>query len=153
MMDLLALGKKLPAWELETILGDQVPTIEDYHGKALLILFFNLGCPGCKVRALPYANRMVVERGDNLNVIGIHTCFHGPEHPLEAFVAAKEKYFVRFPFFKDADQRSTYDKYAAGGTPHWLLCDAQSILQYSIFGSDPDNALLRLDLRISEILD
>ncbi len=36
-------------------------------------------------------------------------------------------------------------------TPHWILVDENTNLNYSIFGSDPNNALLRLDLKIQEL--
>jgi hypothetical protein len=42
--------------------------------------------------------------------------------------------------------------YNAGGTPHWILVDKEGNLEYSIFGSDPNNALLRLDFKINELL-
>ena len=68
------LGKMLPDWSIETIFGDdKPPTANDFLGKPLLILFFSLGCPGCLGRAIPYANRVVYENGDNINVLGIHT--------------------------------------------------------------------------------
>ena len=40
----------------------------------------------------------------------------------------------------------------AGGTPHWILVDESGAVVYSIFGSDPNNALLRLDLSMEELL-
>lgn len=153
MKEPIEIEQALPNWELETIFGDKVPTVEDFKGKPLLILFFNLGCPGCKGRALPYANRIVVENGDDVNVIGIHTRFEGPEYKLSDFEKAKEEYYIRFPFYKDVDLMATFRKYQAGGTPHWLLIDAKGVLKFSIFGSDPNNALLRLDLRITELLN
>jgi len=122
------------------------------RGNRYSFLFFNLGCPGCKGRALPYANRVVVENGENVNVVGIHTRFEGPEYMLEDFQKAKEDYFIRWPFYKDDGQASTFHKYEAGGTPHWILLNEEGKLEYSIFGSDLNNALLRLDLRINELI-
>lgn len=149
---MIELNKPIPNWNLESIFGDTVPNIEDYRGKPLLILFFSLGCPGCKGRALPYANRVVVEHRDKINLIGIHTRFEGPEYLLEDFQKAKEDYYIRFPFYKDANLAEMFHKYQAGGTPHWLLLDAEGNLKFSVFGSDPNNALLRLDLHIQELL-
>ena len=149
---MIELEKQLPNWELETIFGDNVPNIKVFKGKPLLILFFSLGCPGCKSRALPFANKMVVENRDKMNVLGIHTRFEGPEFSVEDFEEAKEEYYIRFPFYKDLGNANTFHKYLAGGTPHWLLINGEGNLQYSIFGSDPNNALLRLDLNINELL-
>jgi len=148
----MELNKKIPNWELLPIFGDAVPSLEDFKGKPLLILFFNLGCPGCKGRALPFANKMVFEHGEKMNVVGIHTRFEGPDYVLEDFKKAKEQYYIRFPFYKDANESASFQKYQAGGTPHWMLADKDGNLEYSIFGSDPNNALLRLDYKIQELL-
>ncbi len=148
----MELNQKIPDWELLPIFDKTTPNLKEFKGKPVLILFFSLGCPGCKGRALPFANRIVVENGENINVIGIHTRFEGPEYALEDFEKAKQDYFIRFPFYKDDGQANTFHKYAAGGTPHWILVNNEGELEYSIFGSDPNNALLRLDLKINELL-
>lgn len=148
----VTLGDKLPAWSLESIFGDAVPNVEDYRGKPLLVLIFSLTCPGCVGRAVPFANRMVYEHGGKLNVIGIHTNFEGIDLPLAKFEKAKDEFFIRFPFYKDINYDTTFLNYGAGGTPHWFLVDKDGNVAYSIFGSDPNNALLRLDLRMNEIL-
>lgn len=149
----MELGLNIPNWELLPIFDAFVPSVEDYKGKPLLILFFNLGCPGCKGRALPFANRIVLENAGKIDVMGIHTRFEGIEYKLEDFQKAKEDCFIRWSFYKDDAQAGTFYKYKAGGTPHWILLNAEGRLEYSIFGSDPNNALLRLDLKINELLN
>jgi thiol-disulfide isomerase/thioredoxin len=151
-ISLVELGKPLPDWSLEQIFAEKVPTREDYLGKPLLILFFSLGCPGCLGRAIPFANRVVYEKGEEINVLGIHTNFEGIDFPLERFERAREEFYIRFPFFKDRNYDTTFLDYGAGGTPHWLLVDSEGIVVYSIFGSAPNNGLLRLDLKITELL-
>lgn len=149
----IELGKGLINWSLEPIFeGDTVPHVEDFYGKPLLILFFSLGCPGCLGRAIPYANRIVYENEGNINVLGIHTNFEGIDFKLERFQKAKEDFYIRFPFYKDKNYDTTFLNYGAGGTPHWILVDEKGIVDYSIFGSDPNNALLRLDFKIAEML-
>ena len=98
----MELKQKIPDWELLPIFDKNVPKLGDFKGKPLLILFFNLGCPGCKGRALPFANRIVVENGEKINVIGIHTRFEGPEYGFDDFQLAKEEYYIRFHFYKEA---------------------------------------------------
>lgn len=145
-------GQALPHWSIETIFDELAPTIHEFAGRPLLILLFSLGCPGCLGRAIPYANRIVVEQGEKIAVMGIHTNIEGVDFALDKFSRAKEEYYIRFPFFKDNNYNTTFWAYGAGGTPHWLLVDEQGIIAYSIFGSDPNNALLRLDLKIQELL-
>ena len=148
----LEIGSPLPEWRLEKIFDEEVPELETFIGKPLLILFFSLGCPGCLGRAIPYANRIVYENGKSINVIGIHTNFEGIDFAKEKFTAAKEEFYFRFPFFKDYNYDTTFLNYGAGGTPHWVLIDKNGLVVYSIFGSAPNNALLRLDYMINEIL-
>ena len=146
----IKLGEPLPDWRLEKIFDEDVPRKEDFSGKPLLILFFSLGCPGCLGRAIPYANRIVYENEGAINVLGIHTNFEGVDFSKEQFLKAKEEFHIRFPFFKDYNYDTTFLNYGAGGTPHWVLVDKQGLVVYSIFGSDPNNALLRLDYMINE---
>ena len=145
-------GDPLPNWSLESIFGETVPKISDLNNKPLLLVFFSLGCPGCFGRAIPFANRVVYERGEFINVIGIHTDFHSTGYTLSQFNKAKNEFFIRFPFFRDIDYDKTFRDYGAGGTPHWILVDTDGYIQYSIFGSDPNNALLKLDYKLAELL-
>ena len=148
---MITLNQPLPNWSIESIFGNEVPKISDFSGKPTLILIFSLGCPGCLGRAIPFANRMVFEYGENLNVIGIHSDFGKEGFTLEQFQKAKDDFYLRFDFFNDKNFDTTFLDYGAGGTPHWLLVDENGNLVYSIFGSDPNNALLRLDLKIKEV--
>lgn len=150
--NLISIGKPFPDWFLENIFAEDIPAKNDYLGKPLIILFFNLGCPGCVGRAIPYANRVVFENAGSINVLGIHTNFEGTEYSTQQFETAKEEFYIRFPFFKDKNQNQTYLNFGAGGTPHWILVDKDGLVVYSIFGSDPNNALLRLDLKITELI-
>lgn len=147
----LTIGQSLPDWSLEPLLGQEPGSVEDYRGKALLILFFSLGCPGCLGRAIPYANRMVYENKDWLQVIGVHSNFNGMDFSEDKFKEAKEEFYIRFPFYKDFNYDTTFLNYGAGGTPHWILVNAAGLVEYSIFGSDPNNALLRLEYMMHEI--
>jgi peroxiredoxin len=146
----LELGQKIPEWSLEPILTNDTPTVESYFGKPLLVLIFSLDCPGCVGRAIPFANRMVFENGEKMHVIGIHTNAVQCEITDSQFQEAKNDLYIRFPFFKD-HRNKTYLNYGAGGTPHWILTDEKGRVVYSIFGSDPNNALLRIDYKIKEV--
>ena len=152
-LSLIKLGAPIPEWSIEPIFENPIPSVNDYKGKPLLILIFSLGCPGCLGRAIPFANRMVYENPETLNVIGIHTNFEGVDFSVEKFKKAKEDFYIRFPIFKDKNFDTTFLNYGAGGTPHWILVDKDGKVSYSIFGSDPNNALLRLDLKINEVLN
>lgn len=144
--------QRLPAWSLLPIGNTVVPKLEDYKGKPLLILFFYLGCPGCKGRAVPYANRIVYENS-GIEVMGIHTRFEGRAYTDDEITAAITQFHIRFPVYRDVPEATTYHNYHAGGTPHWILIDKEGMVVQSIFGSDPNNALLRLDYKIKELVE
>lgn len=147
------LGKPLPIWHLEKIFDEpELPLKEKYFGKPLVILFFSLGCPGCIGRAVPFANRLVYEYGDKINVLGIHTFIEGMEYDRPAFEKAKDELYIRFLFFRDYKYNTTYLDFGAGGTPHWIVVNKDGNVEYSIFGSDPNSALLRLGYLLDEIV-
>ena len=151
-LSLLEIGEPLPDWYLDKIFEDDIPTLENYLGKPLLILIFSLGCPGCLGRAIPYANRVVYENGDKIDVLGIHTNFEAVDFSKEKFLKAREEFHIRFPFYADHNYDTTFLNYGAGGTPHWILVNREGEVVYSIFGSEPNNALLRLEYSINELL-
>ena len=145
------IGRMLPDWYLESIDGSDVqdvPGVGAFAGKPLLVLFFSLRCPGCTARAIPFANRVVVERGDAVQVVGILT--DGSEMTgaeVERETAARH---VRFPVYRDAGLAATAHAYRTAGTPHWVLVSPSGVVVDSIFGSEPDRALLRLDYHLME---
>ena len=96
---MIELGRQISEWSIESISDSEIPTLESYRGKPLLILFFNLGCPGCKGRALPFANWVNIEYKDKINVLGIHTNFEGVDFTDEQLVDCKSEFYINFPYF------------------------------------------------------
>lgn len=146
------LNNQIQPWHLESIGQEDLPHYDSFKGKPLLILFFYLGCPGCVGRAIPFANKMAYEHGDRINVLGIHSNFEGPEYTNGEIIENLKSLHVRFPVFRDAGMATTFHDYRAAGTPHWILVDKDGKVIRSIFGSDPNRALLWLDYAITEEL-
>ena len=88
-----------------------------------------------------------------MNVLGIHSNFEGPEYTNDEIIENLKSLHVRFPVFRDAGMATTFHDYQAGGTPHWVLVDKNGKVVRSIFGSDPNRALLWLDYAIIEELE
>ena len=143
---------KIKNWHIESINQSMVGDVFSYSGKPLVILFFNLGCPGCKGRAIPFANWLNIEFKDEINVVGIHTNFEGVDFSNQELIDCKAEFYINFEYFRDANYNTTFLDYQAGGTPHWIITDKDLNVVYSIFGSDPNNALLRINLKIQELL-
>lgn len=147
----LEVGSTLPEWSLLPIFDEPVPSLSDYAGRPILILFFYNDCPACKGRGFPYANQIVLKYPE-IQVIGIHTRFAGPEFDDEVLKGLKDEFHLRFPYFRDAEPAQTAWRYDAGGTPHWVLVNADGIVVKSLFGSDPNRGLYWMDLAIEEMM-
>lgn len=150
-MDIL--NNQIQPWYLESIDQQEVPNYDSFKGKPLLILFFYLGCPGCIGRAIPFANKMLYEYGNKMNVLGIHSNFEGCEYTNDEIIENLNLLHVKFSVFRDFGLATTFYDYQAGGTPHWILVDKTGRVIRSIFGSDPNRALLWLDYAITEELE
>lgn len=144
---------KIKEWQIETIDNTKVNSIYSYSGKPLVILFFNLGCPGCKGRAIPFANWLNIEYKNKINVVGIHTNFEGVDFTNQQLIDCKSEFNINFEYFRDYNYNTTFLDFEAGGTPHWIITDESLNIAYTIFGSDPNNALLRIDFKIQELLN
>ena len=138
-----------PPWRVTTLSGDAAPDLESLLGRPLLLLFFNVGCPGCMGRALPFSLDLAA-RYPGLQFIGIHTSFEKGSDFAPARIQAVVEYFdLPYPVYLD-DGDATFLRYEAGGTPHWILIDADGIIRKSIFGS-MDGARQRLDYALEEV--
>ena len=141
-------GQALPNWEIRTLNNQTAPELDKFKGSPLLILFFNLGCLGCRGRAIPYSLRFS-ELYPYLQVVGIHTNFKGIHYLPGQVASFLKKTDVNFPVFQDLDKR-TYDNYQIEGTPHWILVNSEGLLLKSVFGS-MGNSIHRLDYGLMEL--
>jgi len=147
--DMVTIGQSLPEWRISSLKGKQpAPAFEDWNGSPRLLLFYSIGCPGCKAQALPFARNLQADWAAG-RVIGIHTRIEGPEYSQRQVEEINQVYRLNFPVFLDQGHK-TYDLYGAEGTPHWFLVDSEGRLLKSLFGSMP-NTLQRIDLSILEI--
>lgn len=138
---------KAPTWKIESLEDSPTPKLVDFSGKTLLLLFFNIGCPTCLGRAVPYAIKWQKQFPD-LKVVAIHTHFESSAFPAEQIQINMDRQNVKFPVVMDKGHQ-TWSAYEAGGTPHWVLINEKGEIDKSIFGSMP-NALQRLDYALIE---
>ena len=141
---------KAPSWNLKSLKDSEVPALKNYRGGALLLLFFNIGCPSCLGRAVPKALKLKQEFPD-LQILGIHTRFEGREYPAEQIQLNLNRLKVDFPVVVDQGHE-TWSAYDAGGTPHWVLINKNGEIEKSIFGSMP-NSIQRLDYSLIELFE
>ena len=67
----ISIGEQAPEFTLNTI--DNIPvSLNDFTGKAVLIIFFGYNCPYCKASA-PFVESLIWQRhgGQNFTVLGV----------------------------------------------------------------------------------
>ena len=125
----LSIGEQAPEFTLNTIDNDPV-SLNDFTGKAVLIIFFGYNCPYCKASA-PFVESLIWQRhgGPNFTVLGvdqwggssnqIRTVFKNPTevtYPLlESGRAVAAQYKVTYDWFVLLDQEHKI-YYTASGT-------------------------------------
>jgi peroxiredoxin len=137
--------EKPPELAVEAWLNTSKPlTLAKLKGRVVVLLAFQMLCPGCVSHALPQA-RKIAERfdADEVAVIGLHTVFeHHDVMTLAALKAFNHEYRWEFPIAVDkANGRGlpvTMDAYEMRGTPTLLLFDRQGRLRRHYLGQVDD---------------
>jgi peroxiredoxin len=135
-----------PEWQTSEWLNVSEPLdLPMLRGRAIVLLAFQMLCPGCVQTALPQLSR-VHETFDHDRVvaIGLHTVFehHAAMSPttLRAFVG---EYKFGFPVAVDHPGETggmplTMRGYQMQGTPTLILIDAMGRLRQQTFGHETD---------------
>ncbi len=140
-------------WPTTFVWKEPLPHPREWE-KPGIVMFFNLECPGCIGRGIPFLKRLAREYGDRLLYLAVHTAYGHKRYP-EAEVAEKVGYFARdfaklpFPVALDPTGELA-ERLGVVGTPHWLVYAPGGELVRSIYGSQ-DNARTRLDYLMLEL--
>lgn len=141
-----------PAPEWSTVHWENAPapvTLAGLKGRVVLVVAFQMLCPGCVSHGLPQAQRArATFPANDLAVIGLHTVFEhadaqGSPAALHAFL---HEYRIGFPVGIDAPGAKgglplTMAAYGMQGTPTTLLIDRAGLLRLNRFGHVDDMAL------------
>ena len=140
-------------WQVDEWLNAAGPiTLASLRGRVVVVLAFQMLCPGCVAHALPLATRVHrVFPQSQVAMLGLHTVFehHEAMSPI-ALRAFMHEYRVPFPVGIDRPASrgpipETMRSYAMRGTPTWLLYDTDGQLRQQWFG---DIDALRLGAEI-----
>jgi peroxiredoxin len=119
-------------------------TLQKLKGRVVLLLAFQMLCPGCVSHAIPQAKKFA-ERfsSDEVAIIGLHTAFeHHDVMTLQAVKAFNHQYRLPFPVGVDMPNGDrlplTMDAYEMRGTPTLLLFDRQGRLRRHYLGQVDD---------------
>lgn len=124
-------------------------SLDDFRGRVVALIAFQMLCPGCVLRSIPLAQRLEqLFDPRELAVVGLHTVFehHDVMTPaaLEVFLA---EYRIRFPVGVDlpdpagADIPLTMQAYQMQGTPTLILVDAVGRRRAQYFGAHEELVL------------
>ena len=146
-----------PPLQVAQWLNTDVPLdLASLRGKVVLIVAFQLLCPGCVSQGLPQANRIHQSFGpSDLQVLGLHSVFehHDAQGPvtLAAFLHDNR---IRFPVAVDVPADNgpiprTMQEYRLQGTPSFMLIGRDGGLKAVRFGHVPD---LQMGAEIAQLL-
>lgn len=122
--------------------------LELLRGKVIVVIAFQMLCPGCVAEAIPQARRIFASfHESDIAVIGLHTVFeHHAGMQEESLKAFLYEYKVAFPVAIDNSSENspipqTMQLYGMQGTPTMLLIDRRGKLRVQQFGHVPDMLL------------
>jgi hypothetical protein len=128
--------------------GTTLATLRGEQRRVVVVLAFQMLCPGCVATAIPQVKKVHESLGgQQLAVAGLHTVFEHHEAmtpvALEAFL---HEYRVRFPVAVDEPTPGqaipkTMAAYEMQGTPTLLVFDRDGNLRLHHFGHIEDLAL------------
>ncbi len=140
--------EKPPALSVTRWFNSKEPlSLENLKGKVVVVIAFQMLCPGCVEHGLPQARRLSQQfRKDEVAVIGLHTVFeHHKAMTADALEAFIHEYRWSFPIGIDEPHGKGMPKtmaaYEMQGTPTMLLFDRQGRLRRHYLGQVDDMRL------------
>ena len=137
-----------PEWEVARWLNTKTPlSLADVRGRVVVVLAFQILCPGCAQHALPQVQRVQAAFApERVAVVGLHTVFEHHAAMGEATLRAfAHEYRLTFPIGIDEPGEAggdgmprTMRRYAMRGTPTLLLYDRRGGLRRQHFGHVED---------------
>lgn len=126
------------------------PTRWDRPG---LVMTFNLECPGCVSRGIPFLKRLHGEFGERVHLLAVHTSFGHKlftRDEVEPTLLKFARDYAKLPFPVALDLDGTFARaWQTEGTPHWLAFAPGGELIRSVCGSQ-ENAQTRLQYLLEE---
>lgn len=133
-------------------------SLERLKDRVVVLVAFQMLCPGCVEHALPQAKRLRARfNADQVAIIGLHSVFEHhaamPPAALEVFV---KEFKLPFPVAIDEAQGDgmprTMEAYEMQGTPTLLLFDRAGRLRRHYYGQ-PDDIMLAAEIMALAIED
>ncbi|MBB5374907.1 hypothetical protein HNQ07_000351 [Deinococcus metalli] len=118
-----------------------------------LVMVFNLECPGCVSRGIPFLKRLHAEYSDAVTLLAVHTS-HGhrllPREDVEPTLVKFARDYAKLPFPVALDTSGDLARaWHIEGTPHWFAFAPGGEVIRSVYGSQ-ENAQTRLQYLLEE---
>lgn len=141
-------------WPGDWVWGD-APAAPTAAGAPTLVMFFNLECPGCVARGVPFLKRLQREHGAALNGALVHTALGHRSLERDDVVPTLRRFAGEFaklaqPVALDLSGELA-QAWGVEGTPHWFVFDKAGQLKRSLYGSQA-NTQTRLEYLLEELL-
>ena len=141
-----------PEWVISEWINSNGFTLKDLRGKVVIIVFFQLWCPGCNKFSGPLMEkwRQKYSNRQDLQLVGIHTVFegHSQQTPKRLRQYVKEKN-ITYPVGIDdyvSSQRmpETMIRYHTRGTPEIVIIDKSGKISFQHFGGFSSDVVAEL---------
>lgn len=133
-------------------------TLKDLKGKVVVLVAFQMLCPGCVSEGLPQARRLRERfNPEQVAILALHSVFENHEVMTEKALEVFQKEY-RWPFPIGIDQPDgkgppkTFATYQMQGTPSLLVFDRAGRLRRHYFGN-PDDMRLAAEIMALTIED
>lgn len=134
------------------VAGPPVPPPEQWTRPGL-VMTFNLECPGCVSRGIPFLKRLHAEFGQEVTLLAVHTSAGHrllPREQVEPTLRHFIHRFARLPFPVALDLDGDFARgWHTEGTPHWLAFAPGGEVLRSVYGSQ-QGAQTRLEYLLTE---
>lgn len=135
--------------------GGPLPPPGEWKGPGLAMVF-NLECPACVSRGLPFLKRLHGEFGERVRLLALHTSRGHrllPREDVEPTLVRFARDLARLPFPVALDVSGDLARaWGTEGTPHWFAFAPGGELLRSVYGSQ-ENAQTRLEYLLEELAE
>ncbi|MEM9301107.1 MAG: thioredoxin-like domain-containing protein [Pseudomonadota bacterium] len=133
---------------LEWLNIESPPSMEDYRGKIVLVLFWTYS-NSHSIRMLPVLRQIQQDHEPLVAILGIHCPKYGHERVSSNVVKALNRNFVRFPCANDVDFEA-WRQFGVEAWPTVAIVDATGVLRAVYRGDDTASELDDLVNELSE---
>ncbi|WP_019588184.1 TlpA family protein disulfide reductase [Deinococcus apachensis] len=134
------------------VYGEVLPPPTEWE-KPGLVMVFNLECPACVSRGIPFLKRLHTEFGGRVELMALHTSRGHrllAREDVEPTLVRFARDFARLPFPVALDLSGDLARaWETEGTPHWFAFAPGGGLLRSVYGSQ-ENAQTRLQYLLEE---